>query len=160
MVVLLAGIGAALYVGSKRPVGTPVTWGEACVGAMFVFGMMFVAYGVLPHQWLHWADGSLNWRSDAHGIPLGPLGALGRKHENHWFSDSQNVLWPDGITFFGRGRMLVSKQHVRDAIAAGIYIVFLGGQIALWAMWQQRGRKPTTAVEPSSAFGRPLVKRA
>lgn len=160
IVVLVIGLGLALYVGSKRPIGTPFTWGEAAATSLFVFGMMFLAYGIVPHQFLTWADGRLAWRGDAFGIPLGPLGALFKDTENHYISTKTNVLWPHGITFFGRGRILVNKQHIRDAIAAGIYIVFLGVQIGLWAAWQKRGKKASTAVEPSSAFGRPLVKRA
>ena len=47
-----------------RPIGTPHSWGEAMLGATFVFFLLFVAYGILPHQWLTFADKDLLWRSD------------------------------------------------------------------------------------------------
>ena len=40
----------------RRPVGQPHTWGEAMLGAFVVFFLMFWAYGVVPHQWLVWAE--------------------------------------------------------------------------------------------------------
>jgi hypothetical protein len=52
----------------------------------------------------------------------------------------------------------VSYQSLRDIIAAGIYIVMLGAQVALWAMWQKRGKKASTELATSD-FGRPLVRK-
>jgi hypothetical protein len=71
----------------------------------------------------------------------------------------------DGIKFGenaasigGGGRILMSYQTLRDMIAAGIYIAMLGAQVALWAMWQKRGQKPSTELA-TSEFGRPLVRK-
>jgi prepilin-type processing-associated H-X9-DG protein len=160
---LLAGVGLVVLYARRRPVGTPLTWGEAMVGAMFIFGMMFLAYGIVPHQFLSWADGGLKWRSDAIGIPLGPFG----KHPNSpfkLFGNKANVLFGDGITFNGRGKIIVTKETVRDIIAATIYIVFLGGQIAVWSFWQKRGTKAAAkakaSLDATSTYGRPLVKKA
>jgi hypothetical protein len=114
-----------------RPPGTPLSWGEAMGAATFVFLVMFLAYGVVPHQWLTWADNELNWRADR--FVLGPGRIL------------------DALPF------TVTYQVVRDIIAAGIYIVFLGVQIALWSIWQRRGQTRPKEL-PTSAFGRPLVK--
>ena len=47
--------------GRHRPVGAPLTWGEAIVAATFVFFLMFWAYGVVPNQWLQWANNELGW---------------------------------------------------------------------------------------------------
>ena len=58
----------------RRPVGTPLTWGEAVVGATYVFFVMFWIYGVMPHHWLQWADSELNWRPDR--IWFGPNGEI------------------------------------------------------------------------------------
>ena len=46
----------------RRPVGTPLTWGEAMVAATWAFFLMFWVYGVVPHQWLTMADAEWNWR--------------------------------------------------------------------------------------------------
>ncbi|MGQ0742900.1 MAG: hypothetical protein ACT4OS_00880 [Acidimicrobiales bacterium] len=142
-VLLIVGIGACLWVGSKRPPGAPVTWGEAFVGGTVVFGLMLLAYGVVPHQWLTYADTDLLWRADR--VMFG-------------FSGDGLVWGQTASTMGGTGRILVSFQAVRDTVAALLYIVFLAGQVWLWAIWQKRGRKP--AVEKSSAFGRPVAAKA
>jgi hypothetical protein len=140
---LFGGIAVALWIGKRRPLGTPVTWGEAFVASTFVFAMMMLAYGVIPHQWLEYADKDLLWRKDKFALGFSPPFGFKFGHL------SQKVS--------GEGRILVSFEAVRDMIAAGFYIVFLGGQIALWSVWQKRGRKQPE-LELSSAFGRPVVK--
>ena len=162
-VFLLVLMGGAMQYGKRRPIGTPLTWAEAMIGALFVFAVFFLAYGIVPDAFLRWADGPLKWRSDAKGIPIGPLRHLmNKKWNNHWYSYEKNSLWPKGVTFFGRARITIVKEHVRDFVAANIYIVLLGVQIKLWAAWQKRGKKAaaSAAVEPTSAFGRPLVRQA
>ncbi len=139
--VLIVGIALCLAVGAKRPPGTPVTWGEAFVGGTVVFGLMIVAYGIVPHQWLTFADTDLLWRADR--IVLG-------------ISSAGVVMGQDANLMRGSGRILINYQAIRDIIAAVLYIVFLAGQVWLWSVWQKRGRKP--AVEKSSAFGRPVAK--
>ena len=143
-------VGIVIFVGKRRPKGTPVTWGEAFVAAVFVFALLLMIYGIVPDRWLRWADGELKWRSDSVGIPVGPFHFLGNKN---------NVLFGDGITFFGRGRVIVSKEAVRDVVASLFYVVFGLGQIFLWLWWQKRGTgKPATPELETSAYGRPLVR--
>ncbi len=143
-------IGVVILVGMRRPRGKPLTWGEAFIGAVWVFGILLMIYGIVPDRFLRWADGELKWRSDAIGIPVGPFHFLGNK---------QNVLFGDGITFFGRGRILVTKQVIRDILVSGLYIIFGLAQIFLWLWWQKRGTPKTTTPElETSAYGRPLVK--
>ena len=134
-VTILLTVGVMAY-GRRRPVGTPLTWGEALVGATVVFFILFLAYGVVPHQWLAWADSELGWRKDR--ILAGP-----------------EVVTNKSISF--DIPMTITYETMRDAIAAGIYIVFLGAQMALWSMWQKRGASKPKEI-PTSAFGRPLVK--
>ena len=50
-----------LWYGRRRPVGAPLSWGEAIAAATLVFGLMFWSYGVVPHQWLQWANNELQW---------------------------------------------------------------------------------------------------
>jgi hypothetical protein len=132
VVLVLMVAGVVLY-GRRRPVGTNPSWGEAMVAAAFVFLVMFFAYGVVPHQWLAWSDNELNWRADS--ILLGPGDIIGKL--------------PFTVTY----------QVIRDLVAATIYVVGLGGQVALWMYWQNRGRaKPVP--ELTSSYGRPLVRRS
>src|SRR5919206_765268 len=144
LVVLLLGISAAMFVGHRRPVGTPLTWGEAFLAATFGFGLMILAYGIIPHQWLNFADNELLWRPDR--ILLG-ISTSGIK-----FGDAAKAIG-------GSGRILVNYQALRDIVAATLYIVFLGGQMVLWSIWQKRGRTKG-GLEPTSRFGRPVIRRA
>jgi hypothetical protein len=140
---LIIGIGICFWVGKRRPIGTPVTWGEAFVAGTFVFGLMLLGYGVVPNEWLQWADNRLVWRSDKILLAVSSKGVkFGEEADN----------------IGGAGRVLVSYQALRDIIAAGIYVVMLGVQVALWAMWQKRGQKVSKEVA-TSEFGRPLVRK-
>jgi hypothetical protein len=131
-VVFLAGIGLVRFFMARRPIGAPLTWGEAMVAATFVFGMMLLSYAIIPNVWLQWASDELQWRADATAYEL---------------------------EFFGRGQIIITKQVIRDIIIVVIYGVMLGLQVYLWSAWQNRGKKAAPAIE-SSAFGRPLVKRS
>jgi hypothetical protein len=130
---LALGIAAVVYVGRRRTPGQVLTWGEALAAATFVFFLMFLAYGVVPHQWLAWADNELSWRSDK--ILVGPGGVL---EQYLPFTLSYLVL--------------------RDLIVVAIYGIMIGLQVAMWAWWQARGRARPVEIETSS-YGRPLVKR-
>jgi hypothetical protein len=143
-------VGVIILVGKRRPRGTPLTWGESFLASVWVFALFLMIYGIVPDQFLRWADGGLKWRSDAIGIPVGPF---------HFLGNSDNTLFADGVTFYGRGRILVSKQVIRDLVASTFYIVFGLGQIFLWMWWQKRGTtKPATPELETSAYGRPLVR--
>jgi len=160
--VLLTAV--VLVVARRRAPGTPLTWGEAFVAATFVFAIFVFAYGVIPHQWLVWCDKELAWRGDKTGIPLGPLGKVldNGKEAIGFIPVDKGVAWPEGITFFGRGRVLLNAEHIRDLVAATIYIMMLAGQFYLWAFWQKRGKVATAKAErealSTSAYGRPLKK--
>jgi hypothetical protein len=61
-------------IGKRRPVDRKATWGEAIFGSTYVFAVMFVAFGVVPHQWIDHADKELGWRKDK--IIFGPFDIL------------------------------------------------------------------------------------
>ena len=163
--------------GRRRPVGKPLTWGEAFVGGLFLFGYLVLIYGVLPNQWLQWCDGPLKWRSDKLGIPLGPLHhwRVGYGHGRTLFTldllkNNRRYLgflpvdggraWPHGITFFARGKIAFNAQDMRDIGATLIYGIMLGVHFKGWLWWQKRAQAaPATAELPTSAYGRPLVKK-
>jgi len=126
----------------RRPIGTPLSWGEAMVASVYAFFIMFWVYGVVPHLWLTWADNELKWRPD--NIVVGPFDLLEPV--------SQGGAWFP---------MTISYQTLRDLIAVGMYVVFLGIQMYLWTWWQKRGTKAaaTSAELVTSDYGRPLVKK-
>lgn len=141
---LVGGIALVFAVGRRRPPGTPVTWGEAFIGGTFIFALFLLAYGIIPHQWLTFADNQLLWRPDKLMIGISGDGVK---------------LGADVKSLGGTGRIIVNAQAVRDMVAAGIYIVFLVIQVYLWSVWQKRGRK-APEVELSSRFGRPVMRKA
>ena len=132
IVLALLMVGILVYA-KRRPVGTPLTWGEAMAAAVYVTFAMFWAFGVVPHQWLTYAEGDLAMRSDA--ILAGP-GSTG---------------------LFDWLPIVISKQTLSDTVAVTLYMLAFGGAIAMWAVWQGRGDKTSEEVETSN-YGRPLVK--
>jgi hypothetical protein len=152
IVVLALMVGVVIAVGRRRPPGTPLTWGEALVAGVFVFGLLLVVYGVVPNSWLQFADKDLKWRSDKIGVPLGPL--------HSWFGvgNKQGLLWGKGIPL-ANGHFIITAQTMRDLIVTVIYTVFGLAHIFAWRWWQRRGKVTAAPAElESSAYGRPLVR--
>jgi len=142
---LIAGALLALLIpfAKRRPAGAPFTWGEAMATSTYVFFLMFWVYGVVPHLWLTWADNELKWRPD--NIVVGP-------------GDILEPVAQGGAWF----PMTISYQTLRDLIAVGMYVVFLGVQMYLWSWWQKRGTKVAAAATTeiaTSDYGRPLVRK-
>ena len=146
LVMLALVIPIPLYA-RHRPVGTFLSWGEAMIAATYVFFIIFWIYGVVPHQFLTWADSELNWRPDV-----------------IWFGPGVQITLPFDIASLSTPwfPITVSARAVRDIVAVVIYVVFLGLQMWMWAWWQKRGERAAAqkAIEPTSTYGRPLVKRA
>ena len=134
----LLGLVAVPYA-KRRPKGQPLKWGEAMAAAVYCFGVMFLAYGVVPHQFLTWVQNELGWRADKGFI--GPGGILKPQSRGGWFPFDINWL------------------QIGDLIVVHIYVFFVAVQCILWAKWQRRGQTTSTEVA-TSTFGRPLVKKA
>ncbi|MFN0030148.1 MAG: hypothetical protein ACKV2O_23600 [Acidimicrobiales bacterium] len=126
------------YYYTRRPKGSPLSWGQAMVSATWAFFVMFWWYGVVPHQWLTLADNEWNWRPDR--LWEGPNFGLG----------SEGILTKLPFT--------LHYQHARDFIAAGIYVVALGANGFMFTIWQRRGTKPASTELERSDYGRPLVR--
>ena len=124
--------------GKRRPKGTPFSWGEAMLGATYSFGVMFLAFGVVPHQWIDHADKDLGW--DRTKIIFGPGGILKPQTAGGW----------NPIT--------LQYEAVRDIVVVLIHVYFFGLLIFIWGWWQKRGDQPVKAIA-TSRYGRPLVKK-
>ena len=133
IIALAIGIAIVLWVGNRRPVGTPVTWAEAMLGSTYIFALLLLGYAILPHNWLQWTTNELKWRADAIAYRL---------------------------SFFGHGTITITKETIRDIVATVIYVVLLGLNIYLWAAWQKRGQKKEAPAIETSTYGRPLVRKA
>lgn len=120
----------------KVPADYRMSWGVAMFAGMWVFLIFFWVYGIVPHQWLTLADSEWNWRNDK--LFVGP----GRIFE---------TLLPFNITYL----------VLRDIVAVIIYNVYLGINILMWSLWQNRGKTKTPKADAgSTAFGRPLIQKA
>ena len=129
----------AIPYGNRRPVGKPLNWGEAMAASTYVFFVMFLAYGVVPHQWLTWVQNELGWRADKTLYGVGDI--FKSQARGGWFPFDINWL------------------QIGDIIVLGIYVFFVALQCVMWAKWQKRGTKKSTEIE-TSTYGLPLVKKA
>jgi hypothetical protein len=136
-VVAIAGMAGVMAYGRRRPVGATLTWGEAIAAATFAFALMFWVYGVVPHQWLQWANNELRW------------------------TPSKKLFGP-GDVIKDYVPFVVDYEKLRDLIVVGIYGVFLVAHVSMWALWQDRGKRADKRAQRElapSTYGRPLVKQ-
>jgi hypothetical protein len=111
----------------------PPTWAQTVLGAMFVWSMFALGYGVIPHEWLTFANSYLNWDSSFYVVHHGQLAAN---------------LPPFDIT----------RDKVADSVAAVIYVVVLGLNIAFFAAWQKRKvAEPATEGDTASTDAGPIT---
>ncbi len=132
--IALGGIAAIVVYGQRRPTDAPLSWGEAIAAATFAFALMFWAYGVVPHQWLTYAGNEQGWRPDK--ILVGPGSILEK-----------------GLPF------TLSYETLSHLIVVGIYGFFLVLHVAMWVVWQNRGKQKPVEIE-RTAYGRPLVRQS
>jgi len=140
-ILLLIGLAIVAVLMRRPKPDRPATWAECTVGAVGTFGLMALAYAVVPHEWITFSDKYLRWDTTA-----------------FVFRANQKMLffpwnWPFNF----------DKHNVRDIIVVGIYIVLFGLNLYLFSAWQKRGQeKPAGDAAPTrtSRFGRPLRRRA
>lgn len=114
-----------------------MTWGEAMLFSTYIFFLLFVVFGIVPHQWLTLAENEWSFRADR---LWDAWGLITPQSQGGWF--------PVDITL----------RVISDSIAAVIYIVYLGAMSNLWKVWQSPKATASTEVE-TSTYGRPLVRR-
>ncbi|MFM8267879.1 MAG: hypothetical protein ACKOA2_07650 [Ilumatobacteraceae bacterium] len=129
----------AIPYAKRRPKDRQLTWGEAMIASTYVFGVMFVAFGVVPHQYIDYADKELGWNKTY--IIYGPF----------------DILKPQALG--GPFPFTMSYEAIRDIIVIVIHLWYFGLLIYLWMMWQKRGERPAGTEVATSTFGRPLVKK-
>src|SRR5262245_16020905 len=100
----------------------PSTWAATIVGALFVFGMMVLAYGTIPHEWLTFASSYLNFNKARFIVREGQLAGN---------------LPPFNIP----------TSAFVDGVAALMYGVFIGLNVYLFSAWQKRKVREPVAVE-------------
>jgi hypothetical protein len=134
--IVLFAIGLAAAAGvirtPKRSLEPP-TWAQCVIGAMFVWVMFALGYGVIPHEWLTFGNSYLNFDSSSFLI-----------HRGQWASN----LPPFDIT----------RDKFLDAVAAVIYVVVLGLNVMFFAAWQKRKvAEPVTEAEAAATDAGPIT---
>lgn len=129
----------AIPYGQRRPKDRPFTWGEAMLGSTYAFGVLFLSYGVVPHQWIDHADKNLGWSKDK--LIFGPGG----------------ILKPE--SFGGWNPITLQYEAVRDIVVVLLHVLFFGLNIFIVVWWQNRDKVVAKEL-PTSTYGRPLVKKA
>ena len=132
VLLMLAMVAPIPWMMKRRPADAPLTWGEAMCGAIWVTAILFLCFGIIPHQFIVWADSDLGWRSDR--FLVGPGEILGDL--------------PFDLPY----------TALRDIIVVNLHVVFAVGMVMLWARWQKRGELEADDATPSSEYGRPLVE--
>ena len=124
----------------RRPKDRPTSWGEAMLASVFAFGLMFVAFGVVPHQFIDHADKELGWSKNK--LIFGPGGILKPK------------------AYGGNFPFTMSYEAIRDIVVIVIHVWYFGLILLLWNVWQKRGEPKASKEVATSTFGRPLVKKS
>lgn len=140
-IISLLALIPVFWVMKRRPTDQVTTWGEAMLGATYVFFILFWIYGTVPHQWLTFAEAELNWRSDVFLVGW----------TTPWDNSQGIVEWalPFDMTY----------AVIKDLIAVAVYGVGLVANVAVFVMWQKRGDTiAAPELESQSRYGRPIVE--
>jgi len=136
---------ALLMVASREPAkdDEPASWVACFLGAFGTFALMTLAYAVVPHEWLTYANGYLQWGDTSKFL----------------FQSNQEMLffpwnWPFNFDY----------PALRDIVVSLIYGALLGVNVVLFVKWQDRKRVPDAAAvtvddtvpAKRSRFGRPV----
>jgi hypothetical protein len=114
IVLFVIGCGAAsLVIRTPKRSDEPPTWAQCVIGAMFVWFMFALGYGVIPHEWLTFGNSYLNFDSASFVV-----------HRGQWASD----LPPFDVT----------RDKLIDSGAAIIYVIVLTVNVMFFSAWQKR----------------------
>ncbi|GMU79178.1 MAG: hypothetical protein AMXMBFR46_19710 [Acidimicrobiia bacterium] len=149
LIVLVAH--AFLMAASRKPepAGKTASWAACYLGAVGTFALMALAYGVIPHEWLSYANGYLQWGETSKFV----------WQDGQWVSTSVGGL---EITI---PPFAFDYPALRDIVVSGIYVALIGLNVFLFVKWQDRKKVPdATPAEGTpvkrSRFGRPLRRSA
>jgi hypothetical protein len=138
---------ALLMVASREPRDPErtTTWAEAFGGAVAVFALFALGYGIFPHEWLEFANAQLEWGDNTKFI----------------FESNEAILGIGGLPNYP---FSMDFPALRDIVVSAIYGIVLVTNLKLWVMWQKRlevaPEAPAGEATPErrSRFGRPLQR--
>ena len=113
-----------------------MTWARAVFAAFVTWIELVIIFGMVPSEWLNFAQTDLDWSSQRVAVTIPAILVLGND-------------------------VTVSWAAIKDSISMGYHLVMLGAA-AVFAIQLQRMRQgaPPSAekAEPRSPYGRPLVR--
>ena len=113
-----------------------MTWARAVFAATVTWIELVIIFGMVPSEWLNFAQTDLNWSSQRVALTIPSWLVLGNQVELSW-------------------------EVLKDSISMGYHLVMLGAAAVL-ALQLQRMRQgaPVSAEKPAarSPYGRPLIK--
>lgn len=112
-----------------------MTWARAAVAAFITFVALVFFFGIVPSEWLNFAQTDLEWGNDP-AITIPPILVLNND-------------------------VSLSYAAIKDMISGGYHIMMLavGGVLALQIQKMKDGRPPSAQPgTQKSPYGRPLVK--
>lgn len=112
-----------------------LTWARAAFAGFIAFMELILIFGMVPSEWLNYAQTDLDWSAQRVALTVPPILVLGNTVE-------------------------VSYAVLKDSISMGYHLVMLG-IAAVFTLEVQKIRlgRPASAdrPEPQSPYGRPLV---
>ena len=122
--VFAIGTGFAFWLTTKPKKAEPSTWAMTILGAMFVWAMMALGYGTIPHEWLTFGTSYLN------------------------FSTATFVMRRNSIIHFD-----IDRAAVIDIGGTIIYGIVLTLQVWLFVRWQKRPTIEQAAAKAAESDG-------
>lgn len=113
-----------------------MTWARATVAGMIAWVALVFYFGMVPSEWLNYAQTDLDWSPQRVAVTIPPVLVLGNTVELSW-------------------------AMIKDSISMGYHIAGLAvaGVLALQIQKIKDGRPASAApVEKRSPYGRPLVR--
>jgi hypothetical protein len=114
----------------------PMTWARAAGAAFITFTALVFYFGMVPSEWLNFAQTDLDWSSQREALQIPPVLVLGNE-------------------------VSISFAAIKDSIQMGYSLGLLGfaGILAIQIHRMKEGRPAgAAAAERTSPYGRPLVK--
>lgn len=114
-----------------------MTWARATVAGLIAWVALVFYFGMVPSEWLNFAQTDLDWSGQRVALVIPPALVLGNDVE-------------------------ISFAVIKDSISMGYHLVMLGAA-AVFAIQIQKIKegRPASAAEPEekkSPYGRPLVR--
>lgn len=115
----------------------PMTWARATFAAFIAFTALVFYFGMVPSEWLNYAQTDLNWSNQRVAVAIPPFLVLGNSVEISWavLKDSIQMGYSLGLLGFA-GFLTIQIQKMKEG----------------------RPASAAAAAEKKSPYGRPLVK--